>query len=90
MAVGMHVSRAVSMYVFLLLEDDFEIPAERIGDTAERFQARDSKPYITLNFRSGEEALLRVKKAYQTLEPTPFCGGNSMLRYPERALATSR
>jgi hypothetical protein len=39
MAVGMHVPCAVSMYVFVLVEDDFEVPAERVGDTAERFQA---------------------------------------------------
>jgi hypothetical protein len=40
-AVGMHVSCAVSMYVFVLVEDDFEVPAEHVGDTAECFQAGD-------------------------------------------------
>lgn len=41
MAMGMHVPCAVSMYVFVFVEDDFEVPAERVGDMAERFQAGD-------------------------------------------------
>ena len=41
MAMGMHVPCAVSMYVFVLVEDDFEVQVERIGNTAECPQAGD-------------------------------------------------
>lgn len=41
MAVGMHVPGAVGMHVFVLMEDDLELPSEGVGDSAERFQAGD-------------------------------------------------
>ena len=54
MAMGMHVPCAVSVYVFVLVEDDFEVPAERVGDTAERFQAWDMiAAFQTRNHRLG-------------------------------------
>jgi hypothetical protein len=34
MAMGMRVPCAVSMYVLVLVEDDFEASAKRVGDTA--------------------------------------------------------
>ena len=34
MAMGMRMSCAVSVYVFVLMKDDFKAPAERVGDTA--------------------------------------------------------
>ena len=40
-AVGMHMPGAVGMPVFVLVEDDLEVPAEGVGDAAERFQAGD-------------------------------------------------
>ena len=54
MAMGMHVPCAVSMYVLVLVENDFEVPAERVGDTAERFQAGDMiAAFQTRNHRLG-------------------------------------
>ena len=54
MAMGMRVPRAVSMYVFVLVKDDFEAPAERVGDTAERSQAGDMiAAFQTRNHRLG-------------------------------------
>ena len=54
MAMGMHVPCAVSMYVFVLVEDDFEVPVKRVGNTAECFQARDMiAAFQTRNHRLG-------------------------------------
>jgi len=54
MAMGMGVPRAVSVFVFVLMEDDFEAPAERVGDTAERSQAGDMiAAFQTRNHRLG-------------------------------------
>ena len=54
MAIGMCVPRAVSMYVFVLVEDDFEVPVERVGDTAECFQAGNMiAAFQTRNHRLG-------------------------------------
>jgi hypothetical protein len=54
MAMMMYVPGAVSMPVFVLVEDDFEMPAERVGDTAERFQAGDMiAAFQTRNHRLG-------------------------------------
>jgi len=46
--------------VFLLVEDDFEVPAECVGDTAERFQAWDMiAAFQTRNHRLGHPELSR-------------------------------
>jgi hypothetical protein len=54
MAMGMCVSRAISMHVFVLVEDDFEVSAECVGDTADRLQAWDMIAALqTRNHRLG-------------------------------------
>jgi hypothetical protein len=54
MAMGMCVPCAVSMYVFVLVEDDFEVPVERVGDAAECFQAGNMiAAFQTRNHRLG-------------------------------------
>jgi hypothetical protein len=54
MAMGMCVSRAISMHVFVLVEHDFEVSAECVGDTAERLQAWDMiAAFQTRNHRLG-------------------------------------
>ena len=83
-AVGMQVSCAVSMYVFVLVEDDFEVPAERVGDTAERFQAGDMiAAFQTRNHRLGHpepsrQLLLRL------------AGNSAQLQQLSRALRGKR
>ena len=45
---------AVSMDVFVLVEDDFEVPAKRVGDTAECFQTGNMvAAFQTRNHRLG-------------------------------------
>jgi hypothetical protein len=41
MAVGVRVAGSVRVLVFVLVEDDFQAPAERIGDAAQGGEARD-------------------------------------------------
>jgi len=68
---------AVSMYVFVLVEDDFEVPAERVGDTAERFQAGDMiAAFQTRNHRLGHsepsrQLLLRLAGMSTQLQELP-------------------
>jgi hypothetical protein len=60
MSMGMHVPGTVGMDVFVLVEDDFEVPAECIGDTAECFQAGDMvAAFQTRNHRLGHAELNR-------------------------------
>jgi hypothetical protein len=69
MAVGMHVPCAVSMYVFVLVEDDFEVPAERVGDTAERFQAGDMiAAFQTRNHRASARTVRRARRCRLILD----------------------
>jgi hypothetical protein len=63
MAMGMHVPCAVSVYVFVLVEDDFEVSAERVGDTAERFQAGD----MIAAFQTRNHRLSHSKPSRQLL-----------------------
>ena len=77
MVVGMHVPCAVNMYVFVLVEDDFEVPAEGVGDTAERLQARDMiAAFQTRNHRLGHpepsrQLLLRLAGNSPQLQQLP-------------------
>ncbi len=40
-AVPMPMSSTVGVHVFVLVEDDLKMASERLGNTAERFQAGD-------------------------------------------------
>jgi len=77
MAMGMDVPCAVSMHVFVLVEDDFEVPAEGVGDTAERLQARDMiAAFQTRNHRLGHpepsrQLLLRLSGNSTQLQQLP-------------------
>jgi hypothetical protein len=60
MAMRMDMPCAVSVYVFVLVEDDFEVPIKRVGDTAECFQAGDMiAAFQTRNHRLGHSELSR-------------------------------
>ena len=60
MAVRMHVSCAVSMYVFVLVEDDFEMPIKSVGDTTKRLQAGNMiAAFQTRNHGLGHSELSR-------------------------------
>jgi hypothetical protein len=41
MAVGVRVTGSVHVLVFVLVEDDLQAPAERIGDAAQGGETRD-------------------------------------------------
>ena len=41
MAMGVRVAGSVRMLVFVLVEDDFQTPAERIGNAAQGGEARN-------------------------------------------------
>jgi hypothetical protein len=43
-AVPMPMSSTVGVHVFVLVEDDLKMASERLGNTAERFQAGDMSP----------------------------------------------
>jgi hypothetical protein len=77
MAMGMHVPCAVSMYVFVLVEDNLEVPVEHISNAAERFQARDMiAAFQTRNHRLGHskpsrQLLLRLAGPSTQLQQLP-------------------
>jgi hypothetical protein len=77
MAMGMNVPCAVSMYVFALVEDDFKVPAERVGDTAQRFQAWEVVAALqTRNHRLGHpepscQLLLRLAGIRTQIQQLP-------------------
>jgi hypothetical protein len=77
MAMGMDVPGAISMNVFVLMEDDFEVPAEDVGDTTERLQARDMiAAFQTRNHRLGHpepsrQLLLRLSGTSTQLQQLP-------------------
>jgi hypothetical protein len=86
-AMGMYVPCAVSMYVLVLVEDDFEVPVERVGDTAERFEAGDMIAALqTRNHRLGHsepsrQLLLRLAGMSPQLQQSPraLCGKRSAI-----------
>jgi hypothetical protein len=84
MAMGMHVPCAVSVYVFVLVEDDFEVPAERVGDTAERFQAGD----MIAAFQTRNHRLSHSKPSRQLL--LRLTGMGTQLQQLLRALRGKR
>jgi len=77
MAMGMDVPGAVSMHVFVFVEDDFEVPAEDVGDTTERLKARDMiAAFQTRNHRLGHpepsrQLLLRLSCTSTQLQQLP-------------------
>jgi hypothetical protein len=85
MSMGMHVPCAVSMYVFVLVKDDLEVPIKRIGDPTERLQAGNMiAAFQTRNHRFGHselsrQLLLRLASMSTQLQQLPCapCGQHS-------------
>jgi hypothetical protein len=77
MAVRMRMPRPIGMDVFVLVEDDLEMPVEGVSDPAERSQAR----HMVATFQSRDhgfghaqprgELLLRLARAAAQLEELP-------------------
>jgi len=75
---------AVRVYVFVFMEVDFEVPAERVGDTAERFQAGD----MIAAFQTRNHRLSHSKPSRQLL--LRLTGMVTQLQQLLRALRSKR
>ena len=75
---------AAGMYVFVLVEDDFEVPAKGIGDAAERFQAGD----VIASFQTRNHGLGHSEPSRQLL--LRLAGMSAQLQQLPRALRGKR
>jgi hypothetical protein len=57
MVVGVRVTDSVHVLVFVLVEDDLQAPAERIGDAAQGGEARD----VIATFETRDHGLGHLK-----------------------------
>ena len=63
MAVGVRVAGSVRVLMFMLVEDDLQAPAERIGDAAQGGEARD----MIAAFETRDHGLGHLKPLRQLL-----------------------